>query len=70
VSLEGGPPVRVTGDTYLDTSPVWTSDGRGLLYVSNADGERDAPRGGRPASAREQVQAQALEPAVSLPVAA
>jgi Tol biopolymer transport system component/tRNA A-37 threonylcarbamoyl transferase component Bud32 len=41
VSLEGGPPVRVTADTYLDTSPVWTPDGRGLFYVSNADGERD-----------------------------
>ena len=41
VSLDGGPPVRVTGDKYLDTSPVWTPDARGLLYVSNADGERD-----------------------------
>ena len=41
VSLEGAAPVRVTSDKNLDTSPVWSADGRGLFYVSNADGERD-----------------------------
>src|SRR5262249_36440434 len=41
VSLEGRAPLRVTSDKNLDMSPVSTPDGRGLLYVSNADGERD-----------------------------
>lgn len=38
---DGSPPVRITDETSLNVSPVWTPDGQGLLYVSNAGGGRD-----------------------------
>jgi Tol biopolymer transport system component/DNA-binding SARP family transcriptional activator len=39
--VDSGPLVRVTEGPHLNASPVWTADGRGLLYVSNAGGSRD-----------------------------
>jgi len=41
VSARGGEPVQVTDNEYLNTSPVWTPDGKYLLYVSNQGGNRD-----------------------------
>ena len=38
--VDGGDPVRVSGDTHLNTSPVWTPDGN-LLYISAMGGNRD-----------------------------
>ena len=35
------PPVQVTNDRALNTSPVWMPDSRTLLYVSNREGDRD-----------------------------
>jgi TolB protein len=54
VSASGGQPRSVTDQSHLNTSPVWTPDGRSLLYVSNRDGPRDVyeqsfRRGWRPA---------------------
>ena len=40
VEASGGEPVRVSGDSHLNTSPVWTIDGA-LLFVSSAGGGRD-----------------------------
>jgi TolB protein len=40
-SREGGPPVRITEELQLNTSPVFLPDNRGLLFVSNRDGTRD-----------------------------
>jgi TolB protein len=44
VDVEGGEPVRVTEGTHVDFSPVWTPDGRSLLFVSNRGGGRDIYR--------------------------
>ncbi|MCH9015545.1 MAG: serine/threonine-protein kinase [Gemmatimonadetes bacterium] len=41
VAVEGGEPVRVTADENIDVSPVWTPDGRHLLFISDRDGGRD-----------------------------
>ncbi|MEE8572448.1 MAG: protein kinase, partial [Gemmatimonadota bacterium] len=40
VPVMGGDPVRVTRDTSLNVSPVWTPDSRHLLFISNRDGPR------------------------------
>ncbi len=37
----GGAPVAVTDSISLNTSPVWSPDGRRLYFVSNRDGQRD-----------------------------
>jgi Tol biopolymer transport system component/DNA-binding SARP family transcriptional activator len=38
VPVTGGPAVRVTDAVHLNTSPIFTLDGRSILYVSNHDG--------------------------------
>ncbi|HYN79954.1 MAG TPA: protein kinase [Gemmatimonadaceae bacterium] len=38
--VDGGAPVRITDETRLNTSPVWTPDGA-LLFVSSLGGNRD-----------------------------
>jgi len=43
-SMEGGEPVRLTEDGHLDHSPVFTSDGAHLLFVSSRGGSRDVYR--------------------------
>ncbi|HUQ19077.1 MAG TPA: protein kinase [Gemmatimonadaceae bacterium] len=40
VRADGGNPVRITDDTHLNTSPVWTPDGA-VLFVSSLGGNRD-----------------------------
>jgi serine/threonine protein kinase/Tol biopolymer transport system component len=40
VRTEGGDPVRISDDTHLNTSPVWTPDGS-ILFVSSLGGNRD-----------------------------
>ena len=37
----GGQPRRVTDAASLNTSPVWTPDGKSLLFISDRDGSRD-----------------------------
>ena len=39
--LTGKPPLRLTLDPQDDTSPVWSRDGRTLLFTSDRDGERN-----------------------------
>ena len=56
VSPSDGPPEPVTDASSLNTSPVWTPDGKNLLFVSNRDGSRDIyqvqlDRSGRPTGA-------------------
>lgn len=53
VSASGGRPEPVTDAGSLNTSPVWTPDGRSLLFISDRDGSRDIyrvelSRSGRP----------------------
>ncbi len=40
VGAEGGEPVRVTGDEFMDVSPTWLENDH-LLFVSNRDGQRE-----------------------------
>jgi TolB protein len=40
VAADGGEPVRVTGDEFMDVSPVWLDDDH-LLFVSDRDGPRE-----------------------------
>ncbi len=44
VSAEGGAPVRLTEEGHLDHSPVFTSDGAHVLFVSSLGGSRDVYR--------------------------
>ena len=53
MALDGGSPQRLTTDPHTVGSPIWTPDGRGILYVSNAGGAWDVyhqgvDRAGRP----------------------
>jgi serine/threonine protein kinase len=41
VSTIQGSPIQVTDNRSLNVSPVWTSDGRNLIFVSNQGGSRD-----------------------------
>jgi Tol biopolymer transport system component/serine/threonine protein kinase len=41
VPVPDGDPVRVTENAYLDHNPVWTPDGKHLLFVSDRGGARD-----------------------------
>jgi len=40
----GGRPIRITGEAFLDTSPVWSTDSRYLYFISNREGSRDVYR--------------------------
>jgi Tol biopolymer transport system component len=58
--MEGGEPVRLTEEGHLDHSPVFTSDGAHLLFVSNRGGSRDVYRiwmspSGEPTGAPERL---------------
>jgi Tol biopolymer transport system component len=44
ISAEGGEPVRLTEEGHLDASPVFTSDGAHILFVSTRGGSRDIYR--------------------------
>jgi eukaryotic-like serine/threonine-protein kinase len=41
VVIATGADQTITTGEWLDTSPAWTADGRGLLFVSNRSGGRD-----------------------------
>jgi Tol biopolymer transport system component len=41
MSVGGGNAVSVSDSTHINVSPVWTPDGKSILYVSNRDGTRD-----------------------------
>ena len=56
VRVSGGPPVAVTDNSTLNTSPVWVPGRRALLFISDREGGRDIyevflDRSGRPAGA-------------------
>ncbi|HUF64766.1 MAG TPA: protein kinase [Gemmatimonadaceae bacterium] len=60
VSRDGGDPSLVTDEVSLNTSPAWTADGQGLLYVSNSGGGRDVyyqrvDRNGRAAGSAQRL---------------
>ncbi len=44
VPTSGAEPVRITEDLHFDFGPVWTSDGKSLLFVSDRGGGRDIYR--------------------------
>ncbi|CAN5231456.1 hypothetical protein BH23GEM2_BH23GEM2_14310 [soil metagenome] len=44
IPVTGGTPRKVTDDSYLNTSPVWTVDGSSILFVSSRGGGRDVYR--------------------------
>ena len=71
VPTDGGKPVRVTDTQSLNASPVWTAEGRSLLYVSSAGGMRDIwqvaiRRDGGPAAAPARLTAGAEPYSISL----
>jgi len=41
VSARGGEPAVVTDNEYFNVSPVWSPDGKSLLYISNQGGNLD-----------------------------
>jgi serine/threonine protein kinase len=41
LSLSEGNAVQLISDDYLNVSPVWTPDGKHLLFISNRGGSRD-----------------------------
>jgi eukaryotic-like serine/threonine-protein kinase len=41
IPISGGAPARITDETHLNTSPVWTADGGRVLFVSSLGGTRD-----------------------------
>ena len=41
ISVEKGTPVQLTDNRYLNVSPIWTPDGRNILFVTNQGGSRD-----------------------------
>jgi len=41
VPISGGTPVRLTDSTHSNVSPVWSTDGHNIFYVSNALGVND-----------------------------
>ncbi|HYD54430.1 MAG TPA: protein kinase [Gemmatimonadaceae bacterium] len=62
VAAGGHAPLRITNDRALNTTPAWLPDSRGLLFVSNRDGDRDVyqvalGRDGRPESRPTRVTA-------------
>jgi len=60
VAAAGGAPVRATDEQWFNASPVWTRDGRSLLYLSSRAGGRDIfqqalSRSGRPSGSPAQL---------------
>lgn len=60
VSVTTGADQAITTGEWIDTSPVWTMDGRGLLFVSSRGGGRDVyrvrlSRSGMPEGSPERV---------------
>jgi Tol biopolymer transport system component len=60
VATAGGAPVRATDEQWFNASPVWTHDGRSLLYLSSRAGGRDVfqqtlSRSGRPSGSPVQL---------------
>jgi Tol biopolymer transport system component/serine/threonine protein kinase len=41
VPLSGGEPDQIREAQHLNTSPVWTPDGKHILFISDQDGNRD-----------------------------
>jgi len=71
VATTGDTPRRVTDDRSLNVSPVWASDGRALLFVSNLGGGRDVyvvalMGSGRPAGRAMRLTTGANVHAISL----
>jgi eukaryotic-like serine/threonine-protein kinase len=44
VPVTGGPSVAITSDNFQSVSPVWSRDGKSLLFLSNREGQRDLYR--------------------------
>ena len=44
VPVNGGAPIRVTEDEFMDGSPQWSPDGRFLWFLSDRGGSRDVYR--------------------------
>jgi serine/threonine-protein kinase len=60
VAAAGGAAVRATDEQWFNASPVWTHDGRSLLYLSSRAGGRDVfqqalSRSGRPSGSPAQL---------------
>jgi dipeptidyl aminopeptidase/acylaminoacyl peptidase len=68
MSMQGGPRVQVTDDVSVESSPIWSEDGRFLYYVSSRAGYsalwrvRIEERSGRIKSKPEMVPTPATEP--------
>ncbi len=69
VRAEGGPPIRITRDAFLDWNPVWSPDGAWLYFCSNRGGTMAIWRipikqsTGEPRGAPELVRGPASYPA-------
>lgn len=41
IPIAGGEPIQIRDDTYMNMSPLWTPDGKHILFISDQDGSRD-----------------------------
>ena len=64
--VQGGDPVAVTNDEYLDWNPIWSPDGRYLYFVSDRAGSMNLwyvaldERTGRPLGEPERIATEAV----------
>ena len=64
--MQGGDPVAVTNDEYLDWNPIWSPDGRYLYFVSDRAGGINLwyvaldERTGRPLGEPERIATEAV----------
>jgi Tol biopolymer transport system component/tRNA A-37 threonylcarbamoyl transferase component Bud32 len=69
IPADGGQPIRVTRDHYLDWNPVWSADGAWLYFCSNRGGSMGIWRipiresSGEPRGAPEPIRTPATYPA-------
>jgi eukaryotic-like serine/threonine-protein kinase len=71
LTLASGVSQKITSGDWLDLSPMWTPDGRALLFVSNRGGGRDVYRvrlsgSGLPESAPERISSGLNAHSISL----
>jgi len=60
VPLDGGTPVSIADQSSINIAPVWTPDGKALLWASSREGRRDVyrvavSRSGEPRGAPERI---------------